>query len=262
MSTTGDPRERGCLVRTDRCGDSFPVLEDSGVELIDRADWPALISESQAELVSYVKNQGPTDMCASNATTSCIGHRIRHTCGISIDLSPASVYNHIANGPGGSTISDNLRQIRDVGCLPTDTTKNREILQRAGLDDSHVMLPSVYYARISDAAKETAKHFRGGEWYDVRTFKGLVSCLLLGFPVVYGRRSHAILGVGARFASGRIQVLYLNSWGRWGGPAGEWEYGFGTDSEQLLTSSIPSYGAFALRTWKISDVITNSLIGA
>lgn len=240
----------GCLPRTDKCGDMAPVFEDSSIDIIPPDEWPGLITESQANLVTSVKDQGRTDMCASNATTSCVSSLIRSEHGLAIDLSPSSVYNEIQRGPGGTVISDNLRQARDVGCLPVDTEANRALLRRLGRPTSHVRPAAEYYtpAMTSDE-KETASIFRGGEFFDIRSFPGLVTAILLGFPTVYGRSGHAILAVGIRIRGGRIYVVYLNSWGRWGGPAGsDHDYGFGEDSDAVLVNAIGQYGAFAYRT--------------
>jgi hypothetical protein len=165
-----------------------------------------------------------------------------------VEVSPISIYRWVTPGPGsGSTISDNLKQLRDVGMLPVNSDSNREVLRKVGLPESHVLATTGYSQRFPDGWKDTAKFFRAAEWYDISSFDGFVSAILEGFPVCYGRAGHAICGVRVVKRNGVWTIKYANSWGNWG------EGGYGYDSESYIAGAIRSYGAWALRCPVITD---------
>jgi hypothetical protein len=165
-----------------------------------------------------------------------------------MELSPISIYRFVANGPGsGSTISGNLRRLRDVGALPVDSDINRELLRKAGLSEDHVLKATGYYQQFPSGWESTAEYFRGLEFLDISSFEGIVSAILEGFPVCYGRAGHAICGVKVVKRNGVWTIKYANSWGNWG------ESGFGYDTESYISSAIRSYGAWALRCPKLTD---------
>jgi len=160
-------------------------------------------------------------------------------------LSPMSVYRFIGSTPqSGAMISDALDHIVDVGALPLDTPENAAKFQ-------HVMPATGYYQSINqfkswgNAWRSTAAIFKGIEAMELTSVGALVSASLRGFPIVVGREGHSICYVRPLYSSG-IRFLYVNSWGRWGQGAGDFQYGFGVDSLSQVQKS--AHWAFALRT--------------
>jgi hypothetical protein len=244
-------RPDGCLPRTDRCGDVFPVLEDSDVvPLIPRDQWPQLAEQSPGleGLVRKIKNQKSEGTCAGNATTQAAEVCWNMTFGLQawLEFSPIAIYRWIASGPDtGSVISDNLRQLQTVGALPVSSQANITALKRAGLNAAHVLTETGYYQQFPADWKDTAALFQGVEAFDIASIDGFVSALLAGFPVVAGRRGHAICYVRLVLVNGVLKLKYANSWGEWG------DEGYGYDSLELLAANIGSYGAWALRSVRI-----------
>lgn len=240
----------GCLPRNTALGADFPVLEDED-DLIPRSDWDDYIAAQDDDefLVGAIKDQDGEGTCASNATTGSREYVWNLNFGKEwfIQLSPISVYRWIAPGPDtGSTISDNLKQLRDVGALPADTPRNREILQYLQLPVK--VLKNVGYSQqFPDGWKDLAALFRMSEWNDIRSFNGMVSNILKKRKPVYGRAGHAIYGVKVVKRNGVYYVKYANSWGNWG------EDGYGYDSESFISGAISSYGAFAPRSGHIAE---------
>ena len=242
----------GCMPRTDLCGSIFPCWEDTSPIMIPRDKWEALSAELDRDLsalVAKIKNQKSEGTCASNATTQALEIVLNLALSLNlwIEFSPISIYRWIAPGPGtGSTISDNLVQLRDTGALPVDSPRNRAILTEAGIPLK--LLQAVGYSQsFPDDWKSVASLFRMVEWFDIRSFDGFASCLLAGLPVVYGRAGHAICGARLVRKDGKWYVKYANSWGDWG------DNGFGYDSESYISSAISSYGAFAVRATTLPD---------
>ena len=239
MASFVDVDGRGdCKPRSDKCGDTFDVYEAS-VGLIPRNEWKEA-SEAirwQERLVQKIKYQGPENSCAGNASTQALECVTVSQSGAKhwIELSAISLYKQVTRRDDGSTINSNLDALRSVGCLPVDNAANRNRF-------SHTMPPRGFHSNYPEGWKDTAKLFRVLEWWDIESFDGMVSALLRGFPVVYGRKGHAICGIRPVLRNGVWHIKYANSWGKWG------DNGFGYDSERLLSNStIRSYGAWAPR---------------
>ncbi len=251
VRTAPDSHKMGCLPRTDRCGDAFAVYEDVD-EIYPRSMWDELIAaqEDNEFLVGAIKDQNGEGTCASNSTTGSFEYVWNLTFGKEwfIQFSPISLYRWIAGDPdSGSTISDNLKQLRDVGALPADISRNREILTLLGLPLK--MLKNVgYYQDFPDEWQSLAAYFRMAEWNDIASFDGMVTNIFKKRMPVYGRAGHSIYGVRVVKKNGVYYVKYPNSWGKWG------ENGYGYDSESYISGAIRSYGAFAPRAGCISDV--------
>lgn len=240
VSTAPDGYLMSCEPRTDRLGSTFSVYE-SEFDIIPRSEWDQLIAEQEDNefLVKEIKNQKQEGSCATNATTGSGETNWVYQFGLWIQFSPISIYRFVANGPNsGSTISDNLKHIRNVGVLPQDTALNREILTKAGVP-LKMLQPTGYYQEFPDGWKDVAALFRWREYLDIASFDGLVSAIFRKRFPVYGRSGHAIYGVKVVKRNGGYYIKYANSWGVWG------ENGYGYDSESFISRAIGSYGAFA-----------------
>lgn len=214
--------ERGCLGSGDLS--KFASFEERYAN-IAQSEWQRLAKlEEDAgggldKLISRVKNQRNEGSCVGNATTSAVEILHNRMFGGKLCLSAIFTYQGIGTSPNsGAMVSAALDEISTVGCLPEDTPENR-----AKYGD-HVMPPTGFYTRRPGGYKETAKKFRVTEWLVGRTFDGLISALLRGYPVVVGRDGHSICYCRVMFVNGSIRVKYVNSWGNWG------DGGFGYDS--------------------------------
>lgn len=195
---------------------------------------------------SFVAEGVGVHNCTSNAGTQ--GWEVLHNEAFGkeawIELSPISLYKRVGRSPSsGSTVSDNVREMRDIGALPTNAEKTK--LETMGLNPAHTMPETGFSTPFPQGWKETAKYFRIQEYFDVESIEGFFSALLSGFAVHYGRAGHSILGVSAVFNQSKngFYICYANSWApSWG------ENGFGYDSEGYVRDSINRYGAFAYRT--------------
>ena len=84
--------------------------------------------------------------------------------------------------------------------------------------------------------QSVAANFRFTERFVIRSVAGLLTALCNEHPVGVGRSGHSILYLRPIYQNG-WKVLYVNSWGEWGTGAGDFEYGFGIDSINLIRSS-------------------------
>ena len=248
MASFVDSDGRGdCLPRGDKCGDTFPVYE-SRVDPIPRNEWrdAAEAIRGQESLVQKIKNQGREGSCASNAAAQAMEMLYvsqggeRHW----VELSAISLYKRVGRNPdSGSTIDSNLRELKRVGILPRDNAANRNRFD-------HTMPPRGFYTNYPAGWELTAAKFRVLEWWDIQTFDGMISAMLRGYPIVYGRAGHAICGVRPVLRNGLWHIKYANSWGDWG------DNGFGYDSELYVSGAIASYGAWSPRvTTELDDTL-------
>jgi hypothetical protein len=187
-----------------------------------------------AQLVVEVKNQRNEGSCVGNASTS--GLQVIQARRLGKDkvtlLSAIATYKQIGrSAQSGAMIDDSMEALQEVGTLPLDTAENRE---KYG---NQVMPATGFSTRFPANWKETAKHFRLDEVLVCRGVDQLLTALVCGHPVVVGRAGHSILYLDVIYKSGRLYVLYVNSWGQWGQGAGDFSYGFGLDSESYIRSS-------------------------
>lgn len=240
VTVAPDGEAMGCRPREDRLGSAFSVYE-SEFDIIPRSQWDQLIAEQgdNESLVKEIKNQKQEGSCATNATTGSGETNWVYQFGLWIQFSPISIYRWVADGPNeGSTITDNLKHICNVGVLPQDTPLNRELLTKAGVP-LKMLQATGYHQPFPDGWKDVAALFRWREHFDIASFDGLVTSIFRKRFPVYGRSGHAIYGVKVVKRNGGYYIKYANSWGVWG------ENGYGYDSESAITRAISSYGAFA-----------------
>lgn len=223
-----------------QCFGSEPVFEDSET-LIPRNQWEGLAEKLESTktglewLVTRIYDQGREGACVANMFGAGIEicQAKQHGRDAVVPLSAMSLYRRIGRSPSsGSTLNDALADGGRRGMLPLDTPANRARFGEA-------VMPNIGWSQTFPANWEaTAKLFRTHEAPVIRSFDGLVSALLKGYPVGVGRQGHSILYVGVRFRSGRIVVPYPNSWSeRWGQAMGFMPGGFGFDSESQIKQS-------------------------
>lgn len=242
------PGLTGCVPRVDAPGDdpALPIFEDA-VALIPESEWPDRIAQHQdmEHLVQKTKDQGSEGSCTSNAFSQLYESAYVRQFGADkwIETSPISLYRQCASGPStGSSLPDNVRMLREVGILPTDTPENRQRCQTLGIPAEAFHPNTGYYNRPPNKWPETALMFRvDGEHFDVTSFEGIMTGLLGHHLIGYARDSHCILAVTPIYEDGGYILKYKNSWGQWG------DNGYGYDSRRKVESGLRTYGAISCR---------------
>ena len=240
----------GCLPRNDKLGDTFPVFEATPIgKIIPRNEWRSRIADRppMRPLVGRIKRQS-YGSCGSHSTTQGFETFWNLVFGKEdwLEFSPNSMYPWISSrANSGSTLSDNMRQVMNVGLLPIPGQKTEQFLKDAGIP-VHTREENDYYGRFPDGWKDTAKFFRATEIFDIASYDGLITALILGCPCIVGRRGHAICHLDPKEDGTKVE--YPNSWGEdWG------DEGFGIDTESMVSGAIRSYGAFAIRSVYTND---------
>jgi len=244
----------GCLPRIDVVGSQFPVFEDKVIDPIPEKEWKELLEIRQPlrPMVKRIKRQ-TVGSCASHATAQACEVLWNSDYGTEdwVELSPMSIYPWISRGPNsGSTIGDNMRRVVDVGMLPVPSDVNRAFLQAVGLPKDHVRPENDYGGKFPTGWKTTAGHFKAMEVFDIASWEGFITAMLMRFPCVAGRRGHALCYLDPYYKGSRLYVGGANSWGAdWG------DAGFFEDAETIIRPAISSYGAFAIRSMYLDDAI-------
>ena len=221
----------------------LPRLEDT-IEVIPESQWKELATSNDTgccDLISRIFNQSDEPSCTSNAT--CLAYEIVQGLQFGLDkvipTSPITLYSRVGSPSSGSDVMENLKELTDRGVLPLDTPENRSRF-------SHVHPHTGYLRRFPSGWEETAIMLRANEAYSIRTKAEGVTALIKRWPVVYGRRGHAICGVDLAYMDGGLFIPYANSWGHWGSAYGKFSIGFGFDSLRLFSEGAD--WAFALRS--------------
>lgn len=216
---------------TGKCyGDVYPVLSDAErTAAIERLD-----AEGGSErLITRIFDQDGEGSCVGNATTQ--GQQVLQAKQFGKDrvvqLSAISMYKQIGSSPNsGADIGDARDAATETGFVPLDTPENR---QRFG----DCVMPHIGFRTAWPANwKETAKKFRVRETLVIRSIAEMETALINGHPIVVGRAGHSILYCRPTLKNGR-GVIYVNSWGKWGSAGGDFDYGFGMDTNRLVSSS-------------------------
>lgn len=220
---------------------TVPVLSDSeidaAIEAMDAAGGGA------ERLVTRIYNQKSEGSCVANACSQA--HEVVQALQFGKDrvvhLSAMSLYKRIGRSPGsGAMVSDGLDEMTGTGILPLDTPENRALF-----GDS-VMPNTGWREEFPDNWKDTAKKFAGAEFHVVESVAGLLTALCNQHPVVVGREGHSICYLRPMRKGNKRVVMYANSWGDWGSAGGDFDAGFGFDSESQIRKS--ASWAFALRS--------------
>lgn len=215
----------GCLPRRTKPGEKCPLFSSRIKETIPEGEWDALSQEISLEpKVREVLNQKSVGSCASESKdgAEAIGLAVAGVPHVSFN--PYGTYHFVNNGRDqGSTLDDNLEFGRDKGCFPESVWPRSKGWQ----------------PRPDDAAMEAAARYRIVEYYDILTIPEFVTALLLGIPVTYGAKGHAVTAVRHT----RNAPIIVNSWGE------SWENnGFGVWATYREIESSLQYGAYAVRT--------------
>ncbi len=224
-------RATGCNPRQSGVGD-WCSLAAEHIPVIPRAEWPNLIPNiAMRPLVDVILDQDGVGSCATESTSQGVMMCRRLAGQEHILLNPWFIYHTTSGGRDqGSSIDTNLRFVRENGIAPESVWPRSK----------------GWRTRPSAEAYEAAKRYRIDEFYDVTSTEEVGTCLLNGFPVVFGWSGHSVI---ATELIDTQTFRYCNSWSSgWG------DLGFGT----LRLSSINwGYGAFAIRTpmFRFSDLI-------
>jgi len=212
----------GCKVRSSLPGARCPLF-GTKIEVIPKAEWPKHIGNiSLRPYIRAIFDQGSTGSCASESSTQALQIARAFAGRPWVQLNPWFVYHTVSGGADrGSSIDDNLEFLRENGVAPMEIW---------GRDKG-------WKAEPSAEAKAAAKDNRVDEYYDISTVEEFGTALLKGFPIVYGRDSHAICAVELVSPT---QFRYVNSWHE--------SWGDGGTAVEPLTKINWSYGAWAVRT--------------
>jgi len=218
------------------CGD---IESASDVRLLERSEYQAWAIRAERLLRGSVRgilNQGREGSCVAFSTVAAMqiagilqfGDRMP-------ELSPMSLYERIGrSASSGAMIPDGVNEATDRGVLPAYNEPNQ-----AEFDLTYPMT-GFNPRRLKRLDWEpTAKLFRVARVLRVGTVRGWITSLVNGWPIVYGRRGHALCSLFPKFEKGRLFFGYINSWGAWGDPVNpEAGNGLGWDSERTIDNCV------------------------
>lgn len=221
-------RYAACLPRKSKVGAICPLVREH-LEIIPQDQWEAINQSLNngrglRDYVPTILDQDGAGSCATESTTMSV-MLTRKVRGMKhVLLNPWFIYYHtggqsdMGNGRGGgSAIDDVLQFARQHGIASEAVWPRKHGWQQ----------------KPSGIAYEDAKQNHIEEFFDATNILEAASCLLRGWPLVYGAKGHSVL---------RIALHHdVNSWGnQWG------DQGFG---EWVKLHEIDfRYGAFAVRT--------------
>ena len=228
----------GLLGREARYGDGTWAKAEDAVRVLPRADWLASIN---AHLVWEIFSQ-LDGHCTSNAATMCVELLREQSGQQQTPLAPHTLYMQHSRWGTGSSLDENLRQLRDVGVL-TEATWPESRAQRGIVD------PDTWSGEL----KAEAAKYRVLEWFDCDgSFDLGASALQRGMPLCVGLRwpgggGHCVLVTDLVKVGSGWGFRGPNSWGKsWG------DNGFFTLTEAQMRSG-PGYGSWAGRSCVFSD---------
>ena len=230
-------------------GEKFAGVREYGdvAPTIDESEYPALVEKMEEDgggierLIEEVKDQTKEGSCVGNADAMATEIKGKQQFGKLVYpiLSAISLYKRIGSSPNsGANIGDALEESAKNGILPLNNEANKAKYP-------HTMPATGFRTPFPQGWEETAKRFRTQEWFILKGQAQLMTALLHGHPVVVGRSGHSICYCRPMYRSGKLGVLYVNSWGDWGFGAGGLSSGFGWDSLSMVRSA--AQWAFCVR---------------
>ena len=215
-------RKAGCLPRKSKPGEWCPLASEK-IEIVPREDWEKFKDTNVKPFIKQVLNQGSNGSCATESTTQAT-MICRAEQGLPfVLLNPLFIYNTTSGGrDNGSSIDENLQFAREHGIAPESVWPRSK----------------GFKARPSDEAVKEALKYRIEEFYDIQTIEEFVSCLLKGFPVVWGANGHSV-----------CKVVHLND--KEGVDVNSWGTDWGTDGFGVWAPYRQinwQYGAWAVRS--------------
>ena len=201
-------REKPAGATLGLCGAS-PYSHEA-VPIIPRSEWSAICKRKDAEqswpkdfMDFHPLDQDGTNYCWCNAVVNA-ARCTRRRMGLPYaDLSPASVAAPIKGGANqGGWGGEALEYMIKNGVSTTD-------LWPANSRDT---------SKLTDAVKESYRHFQVKESYECKSFDEVASAVMAGYAVFVGYSwwSHEVLITRIYETGGAFSVEIANSWGDWG----------------------------------------------
>lgn len=217
-------RTNNCLPRRTKPGQMCPLFR-SRIQVIPRSDWASLAENISLEAYAKtVYNQKSIGSCASESKDQAVAINMAFAGLPEVLFNPYGTYHFVNGGRDqGSTLDDNLNFGREYGSFP-------ELIWPRSKG---------WQAKPSEEALAAAKSYRIMEYYDILSIEEFVTALLLGIPVTFGAKGHAVTAV--RHTT-RAPII-VNSWGE------SWENGgFGVWATYAELDDMLKYGCYAVRT--------------
>ena len=175
---------------------------------------------------SYVAEGIGVHNCVGFGTAQALETTLTRRYGVKhyVPLAGMDVYSWIGRTiSSGAYIPDGMSHVSNYGCLPLDTSENRERYDvvRGRLDYTRNRGP--------DGWQDVAKLFRVTQWAKCYGEDEIASALLCGFCGTVGRSRHCVPYCRLVHNGGKFYAGYANSWsGDWG------DGGWGYDSERVF----------------------------
>lgn len=231
-SITKECKKRATTLGADPIGS--PVFEDR-IKMVDKKEWDHYIETVDSIEVDmpWVHDQNGDGQCTCEATSTAYEVQDFIDDGAAVRHSPAHLYKRINGGVDrGSNIDRALEEIAENGLLPAPNQGFEHSFPLVGWRNRHPV-----------GWTSTAERFKATEWMDIATSEGFVNALFRRWPVVWGRRGHAICAVKLIKVDGILYIRSRNSWGQY--------KLYLTDSFSTLQRYIDYYGAWALCSTKL-----------
>ncbi len=207
--------------------------------LIERSKWKDLAAQAEPILrgsIRWVLNQGREGSCVGASTTGAVMATGRLQFGDSFPLlSLMSLYERIGrSSSSGAYIPDGINEAMERGILPADTIENRgefELTYPMTGWNPRRLRSLNWEGQAEQFRVSTVKRVEGpDEWF---------TALYSGWPIVYGRRGHAIFSLLPKWSRGAWYFGYVNSWGQWGDKINDVVgLGMGWDSERTIRDCV------------------------